>query len=1205
MRTPSGPASSFTVSRAVSALAASVAVFAAALLFTAPPALAAFGLHHFTTTFGAETSTPKNPYPLSNPTDVAVDNSAGPSNRDVYVTDPANHRIEKFDSSGHFLLTFGKEVNKAAVEASGTEAEQNLCTAASGNTCQPGIEGSTPGAFSGGEFNRLFLAVDNSTGPSAGDIYVADPGDGDVTKFNESGELVASWGVAGQLGGFSTPAGLAVDSRGNVFVWAGYGTERIDWYEQDGTLHSSFYAPDGYLQTGLAVDAEDNLYRVLGFGVQEVEKTSNGGKSLGRPDPRADATNLAIDPSTNGLYVIQAGEGGFVDLFAPNCTQNCTPLEEFGAGHLASPGGLGVDALSDAVYVANRETGTVSVFPATIIPTVRTEPPTNPEATSLTLNGHVDPDSAHGGTEVTKCFFEYGETTAYGQKAECEPSAPLSSPTSVSANLTGLTPEATYHYRLVASSANEELSRTPDATFTPHAVAETTTGQATGITASTATLHGSFTGDGVNDTHYYFEYGTSTHYLHRSPLPPGTDQGTAAGIQNVSTPIAGLVPNTLYHYRIAAENHFGTSHGADREFTTFQGPTIEAFSSSGVTATSAVLNAQINPQGFQTTCHFEYGTTTAYGSAEPCPGSLSGSTGQQIKVELTGLQQGSTYHFRLVAESEMGTTTSEDQSFEFSPPNCPNAAVRQQTGSNYLPDCRGYELVSPGNAEGSLFYPGGPNTGLATNPPRFSYTGSFSAIPGADPINTSADLYVATRTDQGWVSKYVGIPGNQAGCAGGPPTAPTSVTVLENPPWLSNTIQTDPQMSQFLDWNDGAPLFCSLASNGTSDANWELAPPSNAPYLWNADGTFSERLPTDLGDLPGAENALKCPYQKGESSVNGLCSGETKASGDLSHIAFSSNRFSFSGSEGLIQAPGSAYDNDRATKTITMISRLPNGKPIPQDPAMAAIPPVVDFSKGYGEITQPGGEQEFIRFPAVSTDGSHILMSTATAVTDLCERSGGGANYQEGVCPQFLETPVHLYMSIDDLAAIEIAEGKPVHYIGMTPDGSKVFFTSEEQLTPEDKDTSTDLYMWSEAGQKAGHPLTLISKGDNAGAAGEPGNSDECSASWTTKCGAVPYSGYAYSWLLGGKGGNGISDNPIAANGDIYFYSPEQLDGDHGVLGQQNLYDYRGGEVRYVTTLAPETRCETTGYAERIVQRRPDRQDAGHSRRQPHGLRHR
>jgi hypothetical protein len=116
--------------------------------------------------------------------------------------------------------------------------------------------------------------------------------------------------------------------------------------------------------------------------------------------------------------------------------------------------------------------------------------------------------------------------------------------------------------------------------------------------------------------------------------------------------------------------------------------------------------------------------------------------------------------------------------------------------------------------------------------------------------------------------------------------------------------------------------------------------------------------------------------------------------------------------------------------------------------------------------------------------------------------------------------------------------------------------------------------MWSEEGQEEGHPLTLLSKGDNAGEPGEPGNTDECSASWTAKCSILPYSGWAYASIAANVGGNGITDSPIASrNGDIYFYSPEQLDGDHGIPGQQNLYDYREGRPRYVTTLAPERRC--------------------------------
>ena len=250
--------------------------------------------------------------------------------------------------------------------------------------------------------------------------------------------------------------------------------------------------------------------------------------------------------------------------------------------------------------------------------------------------------------------------------------------------------------------------------------------------------------------------------------------------------------------------------------------------------------------------------------------------------------------------------------------------------------------------------------------------------------------------------------------------------------------------------------------------------------------------------------------------------------------------------------------------------------------------------------------EEFIRFPAVSTDGSHVLMSTATATTRFCEKN----NDLEPVCPHFTETPIHLYMSIDDRPAVEVSrsevteEDVAVDYVGMTEDGSKVFFTSEEHLTGEDEEHGgASLYMWSQQGEKEGHPLTLISKADPGSPPGagdtadcHPALVDELKAGkptgkevpWTDKCGVRPYSGWSFAALSGGLGGNGHSDTAIAsANGDIYFYSPEQLDGDHGVPGQQNLYDYRGGEVRFVTTLTPGPQCREGGEKEALCSEGP------------------
>lgn len=82
-------------------------------------------------------------------------------------------------------------------------------------------------------------------------------------------------------------------------------------------------------------------------------------------------------------------------------------------------------------------------------PTVVTESATNIGTTSATLNGYVDPT---GGPEVFKCYFEYGSDTTYGGGVGCqpEPMPPFTTPTHVSADISGLQSNATYHFRLVA-----------------------------------------------------------------------------------------------------------------------------------------------------------------------------------------------------------------------------------------------------------------------------------------------------------------------------------------------------------------------------------------------------------------------------------------------------------------------------------------------------------------------------------------------------------------------------------------------------------------------------------------------------------------------------------------------------------------------------------------------------------------------------------
>ena len=92
-------------------------------------------------------------------------------------------------------------------------------------------------------------------------------------------------------------------------------------------------------------------------------------------------------------------------------------------------------------------------------PVATTEPATKVTSTTATLNGTVVPNQSG-----TTYYFQYGPTTAYGTQTPTQPVNGMGAK-SVSADVTGLSPSTTYHYRLVAvNSAGTTFGA--DATFT-------------------------------------------------------------------------------------------------------------------------------------------------------------------------------------------------------------------------------------------------------------------------------------------------------------------------------------------------------------------------------------------------------------------------------------------------------------------------------------------------------------------------------------------------------------------------------------------------------------------------------------------------------------------------------------------------------------------------------------------------------------------
>jgi len=98
---------------------------------------------------------------------------------------------------------------------------------------------------------------------------------------------------------------------------------------------------------------------------------------------------------------------------------------------------------------------------------------------------------------------------------------------------------------------------------------------------------------------------------------------------------------------------------------TLAAPTVTTGTAGTPTQTTVSLAATVNPNDAALgDCHFDYGTTTSYGSTAPCTITPSATGGAQAVVaSLAGLAAGTAYHFRISASSGVATSVGADGTF--------------------------------------------------------------------------------------------------------------------------------------------------------------------------------------------------------------------------------------------------------------------------------------------------------------------------------------------------------------------------------------------------------------------------------------------------------------------------------------------------------------------------------------------------------------